>query len=436
MLSQTTLSCLAQDIFVVSSDIVYKPTLEQTDIKFLDGQREIFLKPFGSLDDIERFDIEDRFRREGEVTKKLFLEQALSYGEDRETYDSSSRTSFDLRLRKIVRYIFFKVFPGMYCLGAAQSEEFSPEQNRLAVQQVFDRLRAKFGPVPTGSEDVVTPGLIKVLRDRQEKTDFSFSNILSSLGYFYPADTPEVFKAFPADRGKSLLSEIFQGDPYLVLNNEVYQLRENNRSNPRLITPRGVFGLYKRVSFDIIQKVYLDSLKSRLLIQALDEFQTGNHLLEGRVNSGWYIDRAIEEGYFEWDFVGFFVSRAITQTPTCYAYRRIKKFALVDPYQREMCIPFGETRVGQQIYCYSGRLELENRPVIIDYIGHPAGHYNSMGFRGICNDRTFEGDVANRISEGIAALRHSARRGHSSFDRRVRIPVRQAVQEGFEIFAQ
>ena len=115
-----------------------------------------------------------------------------------------------------------------------------------------------------------------------------------------------------------------------------------------------------------------------------------------------------------------------------------KKFALVDPKNEGECFPFEGTRVGLQLYWCNGGITSGRRPVIIDFINHPAGQYpewdNNIDFKGICNNKVYWGDVANMISEGVATLRHSARLAHNSFYYVKRIPVSQANEEGFEIF--
>ena len=182
--------------------------------------------------------------------------------------------------------------------------------------------------------------------------------------------------------------------------------------------------------------------------QAIDKMIAEHDKLKGIRDPQWYIGRIIQDGFFEWDSVGLFIAKysdgRMPSTHVCYVYRRIMKFAAVTydfrsqyyPIDQKQYAYFGETRVGLQVYfnLKTGRILYELSPVIIDHIDHPAEYkgdnYGFLQILQVCTGGSYEGDPANRISEGIATLRHST----NISNRHGTLTLHEAQKRGFEIF--
>lgn len=422
MLTETTLSSLARGSFFVASNVVYKPTNHETNIRFENSRRTNFYAPFATLDEIERFDIEDRFQREYSRSIDQELEERLFAGVS--SQDSTRNPQNNRARRKIVRHILTDIFPKMYSLGASTENSPAVDDKVSALQDTFSKLEAKYGPVPEGSEDITTLQAIESYRRTR--------NLTIPRDIRYASDRlNSVITEFPQIRGSSTWSALFSGNPYFVSRGNIFQIGPGGRENQRLKSNGSDFGFFNTIHFDTLQTEHSTQLTNDLSNNHLDRLEDSQSILEGIPNTGWYIDNAMRDGEFEWDFVGFFIHNQ----NSAYVYKRVKKFALIDPYHQNSCFPFGEARIGLQVAWNGRELRLGNVPVFIDNIDHPSSYSSDGNYPGICNNATYPGDAANRISEGVATIRHCIRGNLSAFEgRKTKIPTDQARREGYELY--
>ncbi len=441
MLNGTTLGRLASNSFFIASDFLHRPASRQTGIQFTNGDETVFFSKLARLDEIEQFDLIGGSEHIKEQ-KIIFLRNALL--EAGIANDAANSSSYANGLRYLIKHVLFDVFPSMYRFGGHEGGWQPPKEERAdAIREVFDRLCLKYGQSPPENmslEQVI--GALKNTHFSQNVRPVPIFPVGNALAY-PEQEAHAVLAEFPSQSGESALSQLFDGKPYFVREGRLYKLETGlKRSGAAIITPNVRFGLQECEAFNTLDGVYRNLLRTRFQFEAISELETNTPSLGARYNPEWYVGKLVEDGHFEWDNVGFFVARFIERTPTCYVYRRINKFARADlsinPSDSDatICHPYGETRVGLQLRLEDCRILLGSkstiRPVVIDAIGHKAEVYEEWGFKGICNDSTYSGDIANIISEGIATLRHSP-----LYERRYginsRLTVRDARQQGYDI---
>ncbi|HZX44101.1 MAG TPA: hypothetical protein VFF28_00305 [Candidatus Nanoarchaeia archaeon] len=336
------------------------------------------------------------------------------------------------KLREIVRHIFSNILPAMYEFGAYRSQ-FDEGEQKTAVHRVFDRLALSYGEAP--SDGIPIPQIVSRIRENTALPNTQC--ITSELQYSDPWKST-LAGSFPPAQGNSLLAQIFRGMPYFGHSGKIYRLSPISFfawNRPKISSDDREFCLEESADFSTLNGQYAKMLELQLRHQLLDQLKTDSQILNGIRNPEWYIERAIQSGYFEWDFVGFFVYRE-SRYPSCCVFRRISKFAVVDPLDNNpdpderRCFFFGETRVGMKV-SYTYQIDTGERPFVIDKIDHPAdmGDY-------ICNAGSYPGDVANQISEGIATLRHSItpENSYKFLNKGRQLTVRQARNRGFEVY--
>ena len=429
MLGDTTLSRLAKSSFFIASDTLYKPTDLETNIQFVSGQ-PIHFKPVGRLDEVERFDLEDRCKSgvdemRAELRGNVFSELNLLHTE------TAPISGYDALLFELVGYILIRCLPAMYRGSLPKDHKLSEAEKRSSVHWVFEKLKQKYGSAPD------TISLSQLVQKERKLIPAPDLEPLHRTLRYDEHEKVSIQQIFPHLVGSSLLSRTFNGCPYLGHEGHIYRLaRKWFFAEPYLQASEDNLKPVHPIDFEEIHRPYLQILERQLQLQLLDELDSQSD--KNVPNPEWYIHKVIKDGYFEWDNVGFFIVRFIKDNPTCFLYRRIMKFAVVDPGQRDHCFPFGETRVGLEIiHDPPNCISLLPSPVTLDRINHPAEAYCHMwGFRGICNDDHFRGDIPNLISEGIATLRHSIHRYNVDRFRRdcSMLTVTEAVRQGYEIF--